>query len=417
MQYFSLVLMLMALSSLANAADPTVDEILKRSSEVLHGEKTEAKDVIKGTQRAEVLEDVDWLKGSNKDRKTATPSKQQTDTAQQRAWNQITGAVDSQPKAEQGPPRPKVPDNVMYVYISLSMPEETIKALFLQALGLKKDYSVIFLLRGWEPPGPNALVARLNALFPEKESLRELPNVQINPVLFTEQAVQEVPTFTTKSKKGEWVSVIGSTSILDAISRVEGSKYLGEVIGPTFEIEEPNILELIQERITKFDWTDQVNKAKSRALTRKTTGSQLPTVEKDESYLVDLTIVNNGDLKGSTGEVFSKQGDSVNPFDYLSTQRRYVFFDGNDPNQLKQAIAWRSEHDYVTLITTLPFSTIESRKEAIGALGQPVHEINQLLIKRFRLKAVPSIAYQEGRMLRVEIVGRKSMMTTQFGAR
>jgi len=241
--------------------------------------------------------------------------------------------------------------------------------------------------------------------------------VQINPVLFTEQSITEVPTFSTKTSKGEWVSVIGSTSIDDVLNRVERNQYLGQVIGPIFEIEEPNILDLIQKRIAQVDWSDRVMAAKTRALTRRTTGRDLPTSENDQSYLVDLTIVNNRDLKGANGEVFAKRGVSVNPFDYLSSERKYIFFNGNDPSQLNQALSWKKENNYVTLITTLPFGDLESRKDAIRRLGQPVHEINELLIKRFNLTAVPALAYQEGRMLRVDIASRRALSAPKTDGR
>lgn len=400
-----------------SASDQVVDEILNRSASVIHESNEEAEKTANDAQKVSHDDSFDWLTPSDKKSARAIGGFENNETAQQRAWNQIAGELSPRAVVDQGPPRPKVPDNVMYVYISLSMPPETIKSMFHQALALKKDYSVIFLLRGWEPPGPNALVAKLNKLFPEAQDLGELPNVQINPVLFKDQEVSEVPTFTTKTKEGEWVSVIGSTSIDDAIKRVEKRLYLGEVIGPIFDIEEPNILDLIQERIAKVDWAEQVNGAKSRALTRRTTGRDLPTSDTDESYLVDLTIINNRDLKGTTGEVFAKRNVSVNPFDYIATSKRYVFFNGNDPNQLNQALSWKAKYDYVILITTLPFSDLSVRKDAIQRFGQPVHEINELLIKRFKLRAVPAIAYQEGRMLRVDIAAKRSTTTAQTGAR
>ena len=41
----------------------------------------------------------------------------------------------------------------------------------------------------------------------------------------------------------------------------------------------------------------------------------------------------------------------------------------------------------------------------LAEMGQPVHEINAALISRFALRAVPAVAYQEGRMLRVDVRG------------
>ena len=112
----------------------------------------------------------------------------------------------------------------------------------------------------------------------------------------------------------------------------------------------------------------------------------------------------NTSATSSTVQVFAPAGASVNPFDYIDTQRRYIFFDANDEAQLDQAMRWRQEHDYTTLITTIPIRSVDARKAALERLKQPIYEINQMIIQRFNLRAVPSIAFQEGRMLRVSIV-------------
>lgn len=401
--WFSRTLLLLLLyAGVALSGDDAVDDVLKSSKEIINSTKeSEAADIESFQSPAADSGNSDWMKGQSLDEQPDGPSS----TAQQRAWNQIAGGLEEGVEVrDEGPPRPPIPSDVMYVYMSLSMPEETIRSLFNQALAEPNIRSIIFVLRGWQPPGPNSLVARLNKLFPEAKKLRDLPNVQINPTLFAQQGISVVPTFTSKDKDGRWGSVVGSTSIRDAVSRIENARYDAQVIGPTFEIEEPDILQLIRERTAAVDWESHVERVKSDMLTKNTTGRALPYSEEDESYLVDLTIVNNKDLQGTSGEVFAPAGVSINPLDYLTTKKRWIFFDANNEAQLAQAMQWRAEFEYTTFITTIAIRNQERRKEVIGQLGQPVHEINELLIKRFRLKAVPSIAYQEGRMLRVDTV-------------
>lgn len=400
----------------AAADDTALQEILQNSKAIVNdADKAAGADAnaLKGIDPTQE-EDADWMTGS-----PVRPVEQRNpgETAQQRGWNQIMGHVEAQAPAivDEGPPRPAVPNDVMYVYFSLSMPEETIRSLFLQALQDDPSRTVIFVLRGWDAPGPNRLVARLNALFPDAEKLRQLPNVQINPTLYQQQGIETVPTFTTKDAAGKWGAVIGSTSIVDAIDRIEKGQYDNQVIGPTFNIEEPDILKLIQARIAQVDWKAHVDRAKKDLLTKATVGRALPYASESESYLVDLTIVNNNDLRGAEGEVFAPAGVSINPFDYMTTQKRYIFFDANSEEQVQQALAWRNQYDYTTMITTEPVRTVEGRKQVIQILGQPVHEVNELLISRFRLKAVPSIAYQEGKMLRVDVAETTRLVAKTAG--
>jgi conjugal transfer pilus assembly protein TraW len=407
------VLVLLCYPGIVLSEDAALEDILNHTREIKENIGQDGVETIPDTQSPATMDaDRAWLKGRNL--AASESGEGEATTQQQRAWGQIMSATEQGAEAGKlgdGPPHPPVPENVMYVYISLAMPEETIRSLFHQALANKDLRSVVFVLRGWKPEGLNELVARLNKLFPEAQKLRDLPNVQIDPTLFEQQAIDVVPTFATKDAGGRWGTVVGSTSIEDAVRRIESNRYDGEVIGPTFDIEEPNILKVIQERIAKMDWKAEVERVKQNVLTKRTTGGHLPPASKDDSYLVDLTIVNNQDLQGTNGEVFAQAGTTVNPFDYMTTQKRFIFFDANDPEQLEQAVRWRQQHDYTTLITTLPLRTVEARKAAHERLRQPIYEINQMIVNRFRLTAVPAIAYQEGRMLRVDVVAVSSEQT------
>lgn len=331
-----------------------------------------------------------------------------------RAWSQIEQSIQTQSAGEwKTPPHPAPPEDVVYVYISLSMPASTIKSLFLEALDIQDRVETVFVLRGWDRPGPNRLVARLNALFPEAEKLGELPNVQINPVLFRNHDVELVPTFARKDEQGEWQEVVGVTTIEDAIRRISRRINLGTVVGTSYQIEEPDILELIEQQAAKIDWEAEVDRIRDGILTQRTTGRSLPHAVHDDSYLVDLTITNNQDLAGPQGDVFATAGQTVNPLDYITLSQKYVFIDANEPRQVEQALAWKQAHGRVTIISTLPVTTLERRQEVFTRLGQQVFESNDLLLRRFQIREVPAIAYQEGRMLRIDIAGRGAVTANE----
>ena len=103
--------------------------------------------------------------------------------------------------------------------------------------------------------------------------------------------------------------------------------------------------------------------------------------------------------------MFAHQGETVNPFDYMTVQTRYVFFDANSPAQRGVARQWMKQYPYTTLISTVPVEDRAGRAAMLKEMGQPVHEINPALINRFSLRQVPAVAYQEGRMLRVDVRG------------
>ena len=366
-------------------ADPAVDEILKRSQETVRdAESIAGEDAAAIRARAaEPEHDGAWLAGKpvdlNDDR---VPH---NDTAQQRAWNEVVREGAGMQQA-------------------MSMPEAALRSLFLEAVRDPALPPTVFVLRGWQPPDINGVVGRLNKVFPDADSLKALPNVQINPTLFRDTEIKVVPTFVTQQRNGRWGRLMGTTSLADALEKIQTDQYEGTKFGSTYEIEEPDILALIEQRLANVDWQSQVEKARAGVF-KRTTGEALPQANKDDSYLVDLTVTVNQDLAGTTGEVFAHQGETVNPFDYMTVQTRYVFFDANSPAQRGVARQWMKQYPYTTLISTVPVEDRAGRAAMLKEMGQPVHEINPALINRFSLRQVPAVAYQEGRMLRVDVRG------------
>lgn len=409
MRFSSVIFALVVTLGAAQAEDPVVDDILKKSKEIIEEDGfTESEAATLRQRGANADEDWSWLEPKSQ----ADVYKSSSESAQQRSWAEIERrTLDGEPSI--GPKHAEPPADVMYVFVSLSMDDAAIRELFLQALEGEEKYRTIFVLRGWTPPDINGVVSKLNALFPDKDKLGELPNVQINPNLFKSQAIDVVPTYVAKNESGRWRKVIGLTSLSNARKTIDDGRYQGEAIGPVRGIAEPDVLALIQKRIAETDWNAQVEKAKEGLLTKARSGRELPRARKSESYLVDLTIVMNQSLAGTTGETFVERGETINPFDYVSTQKRFVFFDANDEEQVQQAIRWKGEHRYTVMISTIPPRNSDQRLDVISRLGQPVFEMNELLASRFKIRAVPAIAYQEGKMLRVDVAGRDQRLIAQ----
>jgi conjugal transfer pilus assembly protein TraW len=387
----------------AAAGDESVRAVLERSQGVMRGEEAPERE-LQGIARPEdvrPLDDPGFLtgRGSLSAERIAEPT-----TAQQRAWNAMIDEAESADQAaESGPPRPIDPQDVLYVFISLGMPERALRELFAEA-SRRPDLQVVFLLRGWTPPDLNGLVGRLNRLLPELERPEDVPPVRIDPVEYREAGIVTVPTFRRRTAAGEWTTLLGTTSLADAVEKLEAGQYAGRAFGPTYAIEEPDILAVIEERMAALDWEKQIENAKARVFEPRT-GRALPTSAADDSYLVDLTVAVSRDIAAPSGEVFARAGESINPFDYLSVPTRYAFFDANSAAQRAVARGWQREHTQVTFISTLPVSDPAAREAVLTELGQPVHEINDALIERFQLRRVPALAYQEGRMLRVDVKG------------
>lgn len=328
------------------------------------------------------------------------------ESAQEKAWAMVEKSIAS-PNSYMGdsPPHPEVPDDVMYVYISLSMPISSLSALFGQALARPDNRNIVFVLRGWKPPHLQSIVQELNSIFPEAKKSNELPNVQINPNLFRDSQITRVPVFQKKSSQGVWRIVKGATSINDAINRLESNDSLStanEYIGETYTIVEPDIVALMEQRISQHDWSNDVERIKQN-LYSKHSGLNLPSAIDDKSYLVNLSIKNVRDLTVD-GEIFAPSGMLINPLDHITLSRKYIFFNATLDSHINQAEKWINENDSVLLITSVPIKDGNQRALVSKRLGQRFFDLDPLLAKRFDLKEVPSLAYQDGNMLRIDVV-------------
>ena len=408
-QFFSSVAVLLCVlvphGGWAGDEQQAIDDIVKRSSEIVDERGAIAGEdaTIIHERKADTTVEDGWQHPRMPDGSAfATDA---GDTSQQKAWNEIARAAEGMPKEYVGvaPPRRKVPDDALYVFISLSMPETSIRDLFFQALQEADHRRTIFIIRGWTPPHLQQLVSRLNRLFPEAEELQALPNVQINPSMYQQAEVEVVPTYIQKDARGVWRRLVGETSLAEASRRISNEVGLESAIGPIYKIEEPDVLKIMQERLASHDWEADVRRARDN-IYQRTSVVDVKHAQVRESYLVDLTVQANRSLEGADAQVFAYAGQTVNPFDYMTVSRRYLFFDANDDSHVSVVRGWLSEHPNATLISTAAVNEESRRRSLLAEFAQPVHEANTMLVKRFRLRSVPAMAYQDGRMLRVDVM-------------
>ena len=178
----------------------------------------------------------------------------------------------------------------------------------------------------------------------------------------------------------------------------------GQTVGQLHAIEEPDILEVIEERVGAFDWEQALADARERAV-RKTVRVDLPTARKDSTYLVDLSIETRRDVLGARGETLANAGTRVNPLHGYRMQKRYIVFDPSSAAQLEVVRGWQATHRNTVLLATNLALTGEEPVALSRKLGQPVYPANPLIVERFGISEVPAIAEQAGEFLKITTVG------------
>lgn len=188
------------------------------------------------------------------------------------------------------------------------------------------------------------------------------------------------------------------------VSNVE-AKDLG-VWGTTFLIVEEDLQEVILKRaaqktqggnLQKLQQA-QILKAKKR-LEAPVSGFKLPrSAEKTVSYY-DPTYVLGRDISDDKGRVFARKGTTINPFQHIALNKTLVFLNANDEKQVAWLLGFK---------TTKPIKIILVEGNPIQleeALQKPVYfDQAGVLVKKFNLRALPTVVKQEGHYLKLETV-------------
>lgn len=174
------------------------------------------------------------------------------------------------------------------------------------------------------------------------------------------------------------------------------AKVLG-TFGTTYQISERDALSEIEERARQVDWNKVLDKKKVENYQGPPDRGNLPRAKRNRSFLVDMTYTTEIDVPDGKGGILYPKGYTFNPLDYVAYPKTLVVIDGSDPEQVK----WLASSEYdkrldVTLLLTEGnFGTVAKR------ISRPLFYADRKIIERLKLKAVPSVIRQKGRLMEV----------------
>jgi conjugal transfer pilus assembly protein TraW len=277
--------------------------------------------------------------------------------------------------------RPK--GDMLYYFFSFSMPEDRIRQIMKEAART----GAVMVLRGLYGGSIENTAKKLADIYGK----RGYP-VEIDPTLFDDFNIKTVPTILEK-REGKGVRQLeGDVSLKYAVAKFASSSSgdLG-LIGPTYPIEEENMLTLIYEKLRLLDWRKKAREIEERVFHFK--GPSIPTATSAKTYYVDPSVVLSGDIKDHTGKVLFAAGTEINPADYVPLAGKYIVINGERSSQVKMAI----EGHYKKIMVTSGDLRVLMKK-----YKTPFYIANEAVIDRFSISAIPSVISQEGRLIRVE---------------
>lgn len=176
--------------------------------------------------------------------------------------------------------------------------------------------------------------------------------------------------------------------------------------GPVWEIAEPNLLEVINARLSSMADSGELDamREKMQDTTRAYVDRPRPVpgllpAEEEHVYEVDLSITLDRDLMDHRGVVFARAGTRINPLDYSYFNQRIVVFDGDVPEQVDFALSEGNELDTLLVLTNgapLALMRAHGRRFYFDQDGQ--------ITARFQITRLPSVITRGGsRMIVTEV--------------
>jgi conjugal transfer pilus assembly protein TraW len=171
------------------------------------------------------------------------------------------------------------------------------------------------------------------------------------------------------------------------------------VEGDVFEIKEPDMREWIKNKAKNFDFVKLQNELTDKVTNFKPKGFEISRAIEYKTHYYNPEVVLTEPLFDHKGNILKPAGYRDNPLNYFSFTQTLVFFDGNDEKQLKYAFDIEAQKDNVVLI--------EVNGDVLGDIKKYKKSIffaNQNLVDKLQIQRVPSMAYQEGMMIRIDEV-------------
>jgi len=178
--------------------------------------------------------------------------------------------------------------------------------------------------------------------------------------------------------------------------------------GAVFPIIEPDLLVQIRSRLemlARTGETDRLNAELKRRTIERVNRPQpvagIETASALRTWVIDPTITLEEDIADNKGRVILRAGTRVNPLDTVPLRQPLIFLDGDDPDQLAWALAYRGDNKpgspspKLILVRGAPLELMKARQCRF------YFDQGGSLVKHFGIRAVPAVVEQQGRLLKV----------------
>ncbi|KAF1367079.1 type-F conjugative transfer system protein TraW [Yokenella regensburgei] len=180
--------------------------------------------------------------------------------------------------------------------------------------------------------------------------------------------------------------------------------------GDVWPVQEQSFLALIQDRLQGLQDNGQLAELQQQFQDRVVEHTLRPTpveglVTDTQAHTswYDPTFVVGQTLADAQGQVFARQGDTLNPLDTLALNTTLYFIDGDDTRQ----VAWMKAQTPPT--PTYKVILVNGNiKSAADALSERIYFDQQgVLTKKLGIHYIPAMVSQDGKRLKINSIPMK----------
>ena len=178
------------------------------------------------------------------------------------------------------------------------------------------------------------------------------------------------------------------------------------VIGPTYEISEPHLLQMIEQRLRAKERSGELGRLEAQVRERGIATVKNPppvtglrATDAVRTFYFDPSFSLDRNILGPQGELLFAAGTRKNPLEVVSLSRHLLFFDARDPRQVGRA------RQLIALYQgrVKPILVGGSYLDLMQSWHVPVYYDQQgLLTRRLGITQVPALVSQDGLRLRID---------------
>lgn len=279
-------------------------------------------------------------------------------------------------------------EDVFAIFISFSMSDAEIK----DALQAASRSGGKVFLKGMKE-GHTSITETMRTIRQIASGLTNPPETRFNPKAFDTFGITQVPTIVYQDKDKVYLAK-GIMNLGWLKAQVSNGVEAGDlgVKGPTVPVKERSIIEVMQERMAKYDWEGQRKKTIQTFWSRQNFES-LPAARLSKVWFINPTVRVTADVVNPRGDVLARAGDVLNPLDVPTGQQNFLLFDATDTRQLEWATKEASKNHIGPVVIMTSQVSKEKGWEHLEQLRQHFQQemyiIPKELIKRFHIEALP----------------------------